>query len=142
MVEIPKFKDIPYGIRKNPEKRWNYLADLLNDDSEENTSSESQPPVEEQVQPTTRDISITVNDGTDPVQGATVTIGEVNKTTGSAGGCTFNDVTEGTVSICVQAEGYENNVDEYVVDETHTSFTISLTAVTADPEQELTPGDS
>lgn len=78
--------------------------------------------------PVTRNISFTINDGTDAIEGASVTIGETTKTTGSAGGCTFNDIEEGNVSVTVSAEGYTTKTESITVDETHTSFTISLTA--------------
>ena len=52
---------------------------------------------------------------------------ETTKTTGSAGGCTFNDIEEGNVSVTVSAEGYTTKTESITVDETHTSFTISLT---------------
>lgn len=29
MPNLPKYKDIPYGIRKNPERRWNFFRDLM-----------------------------------------------------------------------------------------------------------------
>ena len=81
---------------------------------------------EGEVTPTTRNISFTINDGTNPIQGATVKIGAETKTTGSLGGCTFNDIEEGTVSVEVSKEGYTTKTESITVDETHTSFTISL----------------
>lgn len=76
----------------------------------------------------TQNISFTINDGTDAISGATVTIGEDSKTTGSAGGCSFNGVTEGEVSVTVSAEGYTTKTETITVDSEHTSFTISLTS--------------
>lgn len=76
--------------------------------------------------PVTRNISFTINDGTNPIQNATVKIGTETKTTGSLGGCTFNDIEEGTVSVEVSKEGYTTKTESITVDETHTSFTISL----------------
>lgn len=81
---------------------------------------------EEETVPVTRNISFTINDGTDPIQSATVKIGTETKTTGSLGGCTFNDIEEGTVSVEVSKEGYTTKTESITVDETHTSFTISL----------------
>ena len=78
--------------------------------------------------PTVYDLSFTVNDGTDPVSGATVTIGSKTGTTGSSGGCTIKDVEAGTVSVEVSKEGFTTKTESITVDETHTSFTISLTA--------------
>lgn len=75
----------------------------------------------------TQDISFTINDGTDPIQGASVTIDETTKTTGSAGGCTFTGIEEGSVSVTISATGYVTKTQSITVDSTHTSFTISLT---------------
>lgn len=76
--------------------------------------------------PVTRNISFTINDGTNPIQSATVKIGSETKTTGSLGGCTFNDIEEGIVSVEVSKEGYTTKTESITIDETHTSFTISL----------------
>ena len=77
---------------------------------------------------TTRTISFTINDGTNAIQGATVTIGSDSKTTGSAGGCSFSDIEDGEISVTVTAEGFVDETTTITVDSTHTSFTISLTA--------------
>lgn len=90
-------------------------------DGEENTS-------------TTRDISFTINDGTNPIEGASVKIGSETKTTGSVGGCTFTGVEEGTVSVEVSKTGYTTKTESITVDSTHTSFTISLVAETQEEE--------
>lgn len=79
---------------------------------------------------TTYTVSFTINDGTDPVQGATVTIGSTDKTTGSAGGCTFDNMEEGTVSVEVSKDGFTTKTEEISIDSTHLSFTISLEATT------------
>ena len=76
----------------------------------------------------TQDISFTINDGTDPIQGASVVIGSETKTTGSAGGCSFTGIEEGTVSVEVSKEGYTTKTESITVDSEHTSFTISLVA--------------
>ena len=88
--------------------------------------------------PTTRDISFTINDGTDPIEGASVKIGSETKTTGSVGGCTFTGVEEGTVSVEVSKTGYTTKTESISVDSTHTSFTISLVA----EAQEETGGET
>lgn len=82
----------------------------------------------EEPTPTVYDLSFTINDGTDPVSGATVSIGAKTGTTGSSGGCTIKDVEAGTVSVEVSKEGFTTKTESITVDETHTSFTISLTA--------------
>jgi hypothetical protein len=78
--------------------------------------------------PATRDLSFTINDGTDAIGGATVKVGSKTATTGSAGGCTITGVEEGSVSVEVSAEGYVTKTETITVDASHTSFTISLTA--------------
>lgn len=78
--------------------------------------------------PTTYDISFTINDGTNPIEGASVVIGETTKTTGSQGGCTFSEIEEGTVSVSVSKEGYTSKTESISVDADHLSFTISLVA--------------
>ena len=89
------------------------------------------PSPDPQPEPVTRDLSFTINDGTDPIEGATVTIGAKTGTTGAAGGCTIKDVEEGSVSVEVAKEGYTTKTETITVDETHTSFTISLTAASS-----------
>ena len=83
---------------------------------------------EEETTPTTQDISFTINDGTDPIQGASVVIGSETKTTESAGGCSFTGIEEGTVSVEVSKEGYTTKTESITVDSEHTTFTISLVA--------------
>ena len=61
---------------------------------------------------TTQSISFTINDGTAPINGASVVIGGVTKTTGSAGGCTFDNIEEGTVSVEVSKEGFTSKTEE------------------------------
>ena len=74
------------------------------------------------------DLSFTVDDGTDPVQGAVVTIEGKTGTTGSAGGCTIEDILEGSHTVAVTADGFEDYSDTISVTSDDTSFTISLTA--------------
>ena len=86
------------------------------------------PVVEEIPEITTRTINFVINDGTDPINQATVTIGETTKTTGSQGGCSFNDIEDGSVEVEVSADGYVTKTETIVVSEENTTFTISLTA--------------
>lgn len=79
-----------------------------------------------------RDLSITVNDGENAIEGAAVAIGTITGTTGAAGGCTLKDVLDGEHTITATADGYENYSATITSDSTHSSFTISMTAVTED----------
>jgi hypothetical protein len=78
-----------------------------------------------------RDLSFTVKDSEatpNPIEGAvvTVTTGKTG-TTGSAGGCSISGVLDGSYTVTVVAEGFVDYSDTIVVDESHTSFSISLT---------------
>lgn len=74
----------------------------------------------------TRSVSFTVNDGTDPLQGASVVIDEgTAKTTGSSGGCTAS-LTDGNHSVKVTKDGYVDYTGTIIVDYENLSFTISL----------------
>ena len=73
-------------------------------------------------------ITITVDDGTNPIEGATVTIGETTKTTDASGECTFTDMTYDDYSAEVSAEGYTTKTETVQFRSNHKSFTISLSA--------------
>ena len=79
--------------------------------------------------PAVKDITVIVSDGTDPIQGATVTIGEDSETTDSDGEATFASVYEGANTVTVSKTGYATNTSTISVDESHTSFDIELEVV-------------
>ncbi len=81
-----------------------------------------------------RNLSITVNDGENAIEGASVAIGDITGTTGNAGGCTLSNVLDGEHTITATKEGYENYSASITSDSTHSSFTITMTAVTDDDE--------
>lgn len=110
----------PFAVAKVLQEHEDRLKAL-----EEGFNSGSQ---QEPATPATQNISFTINDGTDPIEGASVVIGGTTKTTGSAGGCSFNDIAEGSVSVTVSAEGYTSKTETITVSSENTSFTISLTA--------------
>ena len=91
-------------------------------------------PAAEEIPETTVDIAVSVTDGTDPVQGASVTIGGKTGTTGSAGGCTVSGVSVGDgVAVSVTCDGYEDySATEDITSET-TSLSITLTASETSP---------
>ena len=72
-------------------------------------------------------IHFDVTDGGNGIEGATVTINGVSKTTGSAGGCNFNNMTGGVVTVEVTITGYVSKSESISIDNEHTSFTIVLT---------------
>lgn len=117
----------PFAVAKVLQEHEDRLK-ALETSAENNDNNEQQ----QEVTPTTRDLSFTINDGTNPIEGATVTVGDKSGTTGSAGGCTVTGVAEGTdISVEVSKEGYTTKTETITVDETHTSFTISLVAVSS-----------
>ena len=73
-------------------------------------------------------ITITINDETDAIEGAKVTIGTVEKTTGADGKVTFTEMTYDDYDVTVVAEGYDTEEETIQFRSNHKSFTISLTA--------------
>lgn len=127
-----KWESIKLKILKGRQLLPIQTANVLQDHENRLTALENGDSEEEPAEPVTRDLSFTVNDGENPVQGATVTLREVEKTTGSAGGCTFNEVTDGEHEVTVEAEGYNTATETITVDAEHTSFTITLTVISGE----------
>ena len=129
-MALKPWNELPVKVRRSRRNLYNYIkGEIEGDSSEEEIESPAA---------TTRNISITVNDGTDAVEGASVAIGQITGTTGSAGGCTLQNVADGEQTITVTAEGFENYSGTITVSSENTSFTISLTATVADPEEQAT----
>ena len=83
------------------------------------------------------DISVSVSDGTDPIQGVAVTLTDVTDetktytgTSGSAGGCTLNDVALGEYTVSATKEGYSEYTDSLTVTEETDSLEIEMEADT------------
>lgn len=72
-------------------------------------------------------ITITVDDGTDSIEGAEVKIGSTTKTTDSSGECTFTNMTYDDYSAEVSKEGYTTKTETLQFRSNHKSFTVSLT---------------
>lgn len=82
-------------------------------------------------EPGIRDVSFkVVNADDNPISGATVSIGTTTSTTGSAGGCTLKNITDGEHTVEVTCDGYDDYTGEIMVSETSTDFNIQLNAVT------------
>lgn len=79
--------------------------------------------------PRIADITVNVSDGTNAISGATVTIGTDSETTDEDGDAEFDSVYEGSQTVTVTATGYADKTSTISVDETHTSFTITLEPV-------------
>jgi len=76
-----------------------------------------------------KDITVIVSDGTNPISGATVTIGTDSETTDEDGDATFEKVYEGAQTVTVTKTGYADKTSTITVDDTHTSFEIELEVV-------------
>ena len=76
----------------------------------------------------TRTLSFNITDGTNAIEGATVTIGSVSGTTGALGGCTLADIEDGSQEVTVSATGYTTKTETITVSENSTAFTITLTS--------------
>lgn len=80
------------------------------------------------VEAPTRSVSFTVTDGTDPIQSASVVIDDGSaKTTGSSGGCTAS-LTDGSHTLKVTKDGYDDYEGTITVSYEDTSFTVELDA--------------
>ena len=121
------FESIKLRIIKGRQLLPFATAKVLQDHEDRIKALEGGEP-EPEPEPVTRTISFTVNDGTNPIDGASVVINGVTKTTGSAGGCTFNEIEDGSVSVEVSATGYTTKTETITVSEDNTAFTISLVA--------------
>ena len=113
-IDLPTWKQLTYKQKLSRKQRWNIIYSELT--------------------VTQRNLSFTVNDGESAISGAKVKLGRKTGTTGNAGGCTINSIGDGDHIVKVTAEGYEDYQDTITVDSSHTSFTISLTAITEEEE--------
>ena len=81
---------------------------------------------------TTYNISVSVTDGTNPLENVNVTLtdadsNEYNGKTGSAGGCTISNVPEGSYNVTATKAGYVDYTGTLTVNENNTSLNISMT---------------
>lgn len=72
-------------------------------------------------------LSITVNDGTSPLENVNVAIGDITGSTGSQGGCTLSNVPIGEHIITANLTGYNEYSETITVSENNKNFTISMT---------------
>lgn len=118
--------NVPLGVYSIVASKTGYTdyEDTLNVTNE--TTSVAITLVESVVIPVTRDIHIDVTDGTNPVTGASVVIGETSRTTGDAGGCNFSGLTDGEYEVTITKEGFTTKQESITVNSENTSFTITL----------------
>lgn len=81
----------------------------------------------------TRNISVSITDGTNPVDNVEVVLEDADENqftgkTGSAGGCTISNVPEGSYTVMASKTGYTVYTGNITVSEENTTLTITLTA--------------
>lgn len=74
-------------------------------------------------------LTITVNDGTDAISGATVVIGEESETTDATGKAEF-ELEYGDYSASISASGYTTKTESLAFRSNHKNFTVSLESAT------------
>lgn len=79
---------------------------------------------------TTYNISVSVTDGTDPLENVDVTLSdgenEYSGRTGSAGGCTISNVPEGEYDVVASKTGYTEYAGTIAVSENNTNLAITM----------------
>ena len=80
-------------------------------------------------------LTITVDDGTNAISGATVTISEDSETTDENGQAVFDDMPYDDYSVGVVADGYDDATETVQFRSNHKAFTISMTATVTDENQ-------
>ena len=74
------------------------------------------------------DLTITVDDGTNAIEGATVVIGETTQTTDSNGEVEFGNMPYEDYTATISKEGYTTATETIAFRSNHKSFTVSLTS--------------
>ena len=93
---------------------------------------ESSEEEEEVVTTPKRSISVSVTDGTDPVNGASVVLTKnsetiASSTTGSSGGCTLQNVEDDTYTLTVTKDGFTDYTSSVTTSENNTTLSVELT---------------
>ena len=100
---------------------------MPNQETDETNQSETDDYAIEDSDDTTFNIHLTVTDGTDAVEGAKVKFGEINRTTGKQGGANIYNITAGSYTLEVTADGFEDYTSTVVVDNDE-DVSVTLTA--------------
>lgn len=98
---------------------------IYNDETTQSTNLNLNSPMRQEI-PETVNIHVNVNDGENSIKSANVNINEISSITGSAGGCTLQNVPVGSQTINVNAEGYEDYNETIEVTSEDTDFEITL----------------
>lgn len=87
-------------------------------------------------------LKLTITDGTDPIVGATVTIGSDSETSDESGEVEFT-LEYGDYSATIEATGYVTASEDLAFRSNHKNFTVTLTAESenTDAENEVPDGE-
>ena len=134
---IDYWEKLPSKIKGSKKRRFNYIMSKINQDDENNEGNNVGVEGQSDNNNTNNtpssslekyNISFSIKDDEgDGVGSATVTVDGISKNTGSAGGCSFPDITEGNKTVTVIAEGYEEYTETINIDANNTTFNITLT---------------
>ena len=103
---LPVWNELTYRMKISREVRWGVLYDSLVGDK--------------------RVVTVTVTDGVDPLHGAEVTIGGTTKITDPKGKVKFPGISDGSTTISVECDGYEDESKSVTVSRTAFSFTVAM----------------
>ncbi len=125
-LALLKWNELPVSVRRSRKRLYNYIKSEIEGDTAEETEDI-----------VLRDLSFTIETGdpSEPVEGAVVSVAEKTATTDNSGVATITDVLDDTYEVVVECEGYETSTSSITVDETHTSFTISLEEASEQQEE-------
>ena len=133
-ASLTSWKSLNINVKRSKIHLHNYIAGVLNLDTYEE--------LDKQVTRSTRlwynyvkanasgsspSLVITVTDGTDPISGATVTIGTTEKTSGDNGKATFTGLSYGDYTVKVEKSGYDDAEELCKFRANRKNFTIALT---------------
>lgn len=121
-----RWNELPVNVRRSKHLLYNYLAFGELPSMPETVEETVEEPAEEPAA-TTVNIGVTVTDGSDPVSGVAVAIGDINGTTGGQGGCTLSNVPVGSATVTATKEGFEDYSQSILVTGETTSLEIELT---------------
>ena len=119
-TDVPLWNGLSHTERRSRRLRWTLLYNEL-------------------AGTTQRTVTITVTDDDDTpaaIKDATVKLSRKTATTNASGVASFSSVGDGNHTVKVTAEGYEEYTGTKTTDSTHTTFTIQLTAVVTEEEEE------
>lgn len=111
-------------IIQDHEDRLAALEKGATSDDDDSEPSNTDAPQEQA--PVTDTLSITVDDGTDPIEGASVVIGSTTQTTDSTGKAEFAEMEYDDYSAEISADGYTTKTETIAFRSNHKSFTVSL----------------